>query len=60
MLLFLTFVKINSGIARDAFTQKFALTGVPLFSIVCLFISCLYFRRSKGNTGFVLLLAFLC
>ena len=32
MLLLLTSVKVNSGIARDAFTQKVALSGQPQFS----------------------------
>ena len=29
MPLLLTVVKVNSGIARDAFTQKVALSGTP-------------------------------
>ena len=37
MLLLLTSVKVNSGIARDAFTQKVALSGInptPSFSVL--------------------------
>ena len=35
MLGFLTLVKVNSGIARDAFTPKVALSGRPTRSIGC-------------------------